>query len=470
MRDIFLCHNGADKPWAKKLAEDIESEEYDGRKLKAWLDEWDIDLGDNILLKISEGLKESRHVAVLLSPEMLASDWCRLEVTATLSQDPANRAGRLILLLVRDESKKTKEKIEIPPYLTPFLYIDFRNKRDYKKSLTRLLLKLRGERPPRTAGRRTKRTAAVATDDGGDSPGKRREDADEVAETLVSNAVPVTLPRTIWSAPSMINRKKDLPPGQTYPGFIIKGVNKEKRIFTFEDLSASGIHQVFSRQVLNFHKFQRHSTDEWSSPDRQRWLIELLNETLRHDLGRRGVRFDRKSGRFFFLPEDGGSRQVSWASGKGLTVARAPDEGKGGSWVHQAVRLHFAFFADALWLTIEPTYHFTVDGFRAVSGDVAKSLAASWGQRERNDTILGHVLFWADFLAGFSATRELGPSGNAILIERLPVTAEASHGLMGDKIKKRSLHRILEEHMEAVSRTANEGVSQLPSELSRESA
>lgn len=473
MHDVFLCHNGADKPWAKKLAADIESEEHDGRKLKAWLDEWDIDLGENILLKISEGLKESRHVAVLLSPEMLASEWCKLEVTATLSKDPANRAGRLILLLVRDEHKKNGDKIEIPPYLQPFLYIDFRSPRDYKKNLARLLLKLKGERPPRaSAGRRkASRKVVAASDDGGESPGKRREDADEVKETLVSNALPVTLPPMIWSAPSMIDRKKDLPAGQTYPGFIIRGVDKEKRIFTFEDLSAPGIHQVFSRKVMNFHQTQKQPSATWVDPERGRWLIELLNETLRHELGRQGVRVDRGSGRYYFLPtKEGGTRQVSWASGKGLTVARAPDEGKAGSWVHQAAHLHFARFAERVWLAIEPTYHFTVDGYHAVSSDVAKSLAPLWGQRERNDAILGHVLFWADFLAGFNATGELGPSGNAILVERLPVTAEATHGLIGDKIRKRSLHRILEEHMAAVGKAASEGAPRAASERNRESA
>ena len=43
--DVFLCHNGADKEWVRNLAEQIESETFDGhlngRPLRVFFDEWD---------------------------------------------------------------------------------------------------------------------------------------------------------------------------------------------------------------------------------------------------------------------------------------------------------------------------------------------------------------------------------------------------------------------------------------------
>src|SRR4051794_20279698 len=43
--DLFLCHNGADKPWTEKLAEHVESETLDGtssgRLLRVFFDKWD---------------------------------------------------------------------------------------------------------------------------------------------------------------------------------------------------------------------------------------------------------------------------------------------------------------------------------------------------------------------------------------------------------------------------------------------
>ena len=66
--DIFLCHNRADKDWVRKLAEQIESETFDGRPhgrlLRVFFDEWDIDVGQHFLVKINEGLTVSRYCRV----------------------------------------------------------------------------------------------------------------------------------------------------------------------------------------------------------------------------------------------------------------------------------------------------------------------------------------------------------------------------------------------------------------------
>src|SRR3954454_11012062 len=102
--DLFLCHNGADKDWVRDLAEQIESETFDGqpdgRPLRVFFDEWDIDVGQNLILKINEGLKVSRYVAVAISPEFLDAPWPTLEWTHVVADDPTNRKGRLIPLFL----------------------------------------------------------------------------------------------------------------------------------------------------------------------------------------------------------------------------------------------------------------------------------------------------------------------------------------------------------------------------------
>lgn len=88
--DVFLCHNGADKDWVRKLAEQIESETFDGstngRTLRVFFDEWDIDIGQNILLRLNKALTASRYVAVVISPEMLQAPWPGLEWTHVVSE------------------------------------------------------------------------------------------------------------------------------------------------------------------------------------------------------------------------------------------------------------------------------------------------------------------------------------------------------------------------------------------------
>src|SRR4051812_39765806 len=92
LKDIFLSYNKADKKWVHDLAAQIESETLDGkpdsRKLRVFLDEWDMDAGDNLVNKMNAGLKVSRFFAVVMSPEFFGSGWTNFEWTHVVSQDP----------------------------------------------------------------------------------------------------------------------------------------------------------------------------------------------------------------------------------------------------------------------------------------------------------------------------------------------------------------------------------------------
>src|SRR5690348_9895117 len=106
--DVFLSHNRADKDWVRELGAQIESETPTGysvgRNLRVWFDEWDIDVGQNVVLKIGDGLKLARYVAVVITPEFLGSNWTAMEWTHAIAEDPVNRAGRVIPLFLREVS------------------------------------------------------------------------------------------------------------------------------------------------------------------------------------------------------------------------------------------------------------------------------------------------------------------------------------------------------------------------------
>jgi hypothetical protein len=162
-----------------------------------FLDEWDIEGGDNIILKLNAGLQDSRFVAVVMSPEMMSSDWCKAEVFSVLHQDPLNRSGRILPLRYRDVHLNTGQRLEVPPFLGALAYFDFRKSSDYEKGIARLLAKLRGEAPPR--GRTgSGRGSAQAVDLVPALP-PVREDPDEVPETLISNLLrlPLTFPHHV---------------------------------------------------------------------------------------------------------------------------------------------------------------------------------------------------------------------------------------------------------------------------------
>ncbi len=111
--DVFLSHNRADKPRVRRLAERLK-----GAGLRVWLDEWVIQPGDIISLKVDEGLEQSRVLLLCLSPAALASDWVALERSTAIHRDPANAGRRFIPLLLAD--------CKLPDTLRRYKYVDFR--------------------------------------------------------------------------------------------------------------------------------------------------------------------------------------------------------------------------------------------------------------------------------------------------------------------------------------------------------
>ena len=419
-KDLFICHSSLDKELARRVGGDVEATDWNGRKLTVFLDEWDIGVGENIVLKINDALGKARFVAVMLSPEMVASDWCRAELSAVLYKDPSNRTARVIPLRVRDHHQETKAPIEIPALLGPLNYIDFRRKEEYARSIARLLATLRGEAPPR--GRRS---------GGGSSGGTivpalpAREDPDDVPEALLSNLLSVTRsPSTLFAARSRITSKKELTKGTHYPPFILK----EGRLLSFFDPLRAG---STLKEVVESGPVERVPVVDWRSDvDHWRWVVELLNETLRWHLGSLKIRFDRDRRRYYFVPFAEQrlrkqSRYVRWGSGTKRWVVRAPDEGKGGSWIHHAAELRFHDFGDRLFLSIDPLFMFTTDGLELVPGDRARSLAMQWTARERNAAILARVLLWADALAQGRSEGTIQLDGGDLTFSRLPGTGQS---------------------------------------------
>lgn len=111
--DVFLSHNNADKPQVRKLAGRLKE-----AGLRVWLDEWVIQPGDIISLKVDEGLEQSRVLLLCLSPAALAPDWMSLERSTAIHRDPANADRRFIPLLLSD--------CKLPDTLRGYKYVDFR--------------------------------------------------------------------------------------------------------------------------------------------------------------------------------------------------------------------------------------------------------------------------------------------------------------------------------------------------------
>jgi len=121
--DVFLSHNAKDKLRVRRLAKRLKAAGVQMEAgLRLWLDEWVIQAGDIIALKVDEGLEHSRVLLLCISPAALASGWVALERSTAVHRDPANAGRRFIPLLLGD--------CDLPDTLRRYKSVDFREESD----------------------------------------------------------------------------------------------------------------------------------------------------------------------------------------------------------------------------------------------------------------------------------------------------------------------------------------------------
>ena len=86
---------------------------------EAFFDKWDIHPGDSLIEKISDGISDSSYLLVLLSKNSIKSNWVKRELEIALARQIADKAITVIPCLLED--------CEIPVFLQPISYADFRN-------------------------------------------------------------------------------------------------------------------------------------------------------------------------------------------------------------------------------------------------------------------------------------------------------------------------------------------------------
>ena len=97
MVTVFLSHSSNDKPFVRELADALES----GGEIKVWLDEREIDYGENAVLKMEEGL-DADVVLLILSPDSVDSNWVKEEWTDAYWDQVSSQRTKLGPVLYRD--------------------------------------------------------------------------------------------------------------------------------------------------------------------------------------------------------------------------------------------------------------------------------------------------------------------------------------------------------------------------------
>jgi hypothetical protein len=94
MAKVFISHRGADLASAERLAQSLVAAGH-----QAWLDEWEIGVGDSIVAKVAEGLNDATALLLCLSASGM-SEWMNREWMSTLSEKLRGRQIRLVPVLL----------------------------------------------------------------------------------------------------------------------------------------------------------------------------------------------------------------------------------------------------------------------------------------------------------------------------------------------------------------------------------
>jgi TIR domain len=98
---IFLSHASEDQPeFVRPLAEALSAF---SNEFKVWYSEYELTLGDRLLAKIDEGLKNCDYGVVVLSPHFFAKRWPREELDGLFQLETTER--KVILPIWKDVSE-----------------------------------------------------------------------------------------------------------------------------------------------------------------------------------------------------------------------------------------------------------------------------------------------------------------------------------------------------------------------------
>lgn len=140
MTSVFLSHNSKDKHWVRILAERLTN---DG--VLVWLDEVELNIGDSLIERISEGIKDTEYVAAIISKNSIQSHWVKKEISLAMTKEIKGRKITVLTLLI--------DECEMPESLGDKLYADFTDPQNFEAEYQKLLraIGLVSSRPKKTA-------------------------------------------------------------------------------------------------------------------------------------------------------------------------------------------------------------------------------------------------------------------------------------------------------------------------------
>jgi TIR domain. len=126
MPSIFLSHNQNDKPFVRRLTNDLTA-----KGIRVWIDEAEIKIGDSLIRKISSGIYDMDFLGAVLSPNSVQSRWVQEELEQALHIQISEAYVKVLPILLHD--------CKMPGFLLDKVYADFRDENNYQLTLEKLV-------------------------------------------------------------------------------------------------------------------------------------------------------------------------------------------------------------------------------------------------------------------------------------------------------------------------------------------
>ena len=432
--DAFISYNKADKDFAEKLANRIEKESINGQPIKVFFGEWDIEPGEDILLKIEAAEPSSHFIIPIMSPDWLKSDWTTLERVIPVYDDPAGLKARIIPVMRRN--------CEPPPSMRILRWLNFETDSNFEKESKKLIGRIQGKTLRETLGKDHHPSAFTGQIEYGSLT------ADLQEEELASNIFVITkIPANINVALATVKTRNDVWPvlGQDAnpPPFAFD--EEEHKIFSFASLNDTQYR--FGRLCLE-PTCRTVSTKSVLSGKDSCWIIDILNRAMtRHMREDLHMTYDYRSKpkKTFFPLEKVGekTRNATWKVGSKEYTRFVVKKAELASpyYVHRSCKATFTQMGDWLFLKVLPGWHFTQDGIiNPVPPLQMASLSSRWMNMQRNHSVLDDVRFWVSVLSkGEDEIRIALYEGLEAVIATTPAFASTDRGIEGD-YRKRMWH------------------------------
>lgn len=121
---IFISHSSVDKPFVRKLISTLSES-----NLNFWIDEQEINVGDDIQKSVSENLKASNFLIAVISKNSVNSKWVNFE----LSQFMGFADNQNIIPLLIDKGQQFNEPID--NLIRRLKYLDFSDENNWDKNI-----------------------------------------------------------------------------------------------------------------------------------------------------------------------------------------------------------------------------------------------------------------------------------------------------------------------------------------------